>query len=151
LDSDLKERPSVVRGIIASRRAAEESAGVEPRESYKDAGSRANDTMSLDIRLNDGRRAGGPYTYLQWVDYDGGGTISLEWPGRDIVVEGKRLKELYEGLLDHRVKFIQEGAYFEEGLKPEHAPHIDSIRIRTEEEKEQENQRETGRRKSFGR
>lgn len=141
------ERPSFVKSLMATTRT-EENGDAEPRDAFKDAGARARETLSLDIRLNDGRRAGGPYTYLQWIDYDGGSTITLEWPGREYVIVGKRLRELYEGLLDHRVKFIQEGAYFEEGLKPDDAPHIESIRLRTAEEKEQEKQDEIRRRKS---
>ncbi len=89
--------------------------------------------ITLDVRLKDGTRSGFSYAYLLRTDYEPGDKIRLHFAQGLIVIEGRRLSDLYNRLIDHREGVIQEGTEAEDGLKPENVAHIDHITINAEE------------------
>ena len=71
--------------------------------------------IMLEIRLKDGRIKGRGYSWLQGVDFDGDGTITLNFSGETVTIKGRNLNgearsnvRLLAGLLRHRVPWIQE-------------------------------------------
>jgi hypothetical protein len=94
--------------------------------------TRGRPSITLDVRLKDGNRSGFSYAYLLRTDYVPGDTIRLHFAQAEIVIEGRRLSDLYSRLIDHREGAIQEGTEAEEGLKPEEVAHIERISINPE-------------------
>lgn len=96
---------------------------------------RGREGITLNVRLADGSCIGYTYAYLTRVKYVPGDTLKLQFVQSEVVIEGRKLRDLYSRLLDHRVEAVQEGTETEEGLKSEEAAHIDSISIIESEER----------------
>ena len=70
------------------------------------------------------------------IEYEPGDTLRLVF-GTDIVrIEGRHLARLYDTLTQHRTRYVQEGSAAEDELKPDEAPHIETISIEEREESE---------------
>jgi hypothetical protein len=106
----------------------------EARESHQSARAYSRESVMLDVKMRDGSIESFPYAWLSHVKYDPGDTLILRFGGRDINIEGRNLSRLREIISEHRMRFVQEGTDREEGLKPEDAPHIDSIEIKEGDE-----------------
>jgi hypothetical protein len=104
------------------------------RESF--AGSRGNgdDDLMLDVRLKDGTRCALAYGTLMKIFFSPSDQLKLAFASDIVVIEGRRLTTLYDLLLRHRARFVQEGTVAEEGLKPEDSAHIDHIHFEKPEE-----------------
>ena len=63
----------------------------------------------VEFRGHDGRCLAVPYSRLLSVDLRPDAGVSLEFPDHRIVLRGRNLRPLYEALLGHRVRFVQEG------------------------------------------
>ncbi len=66
--------------------------------------------VSLDLRLKTGDCLGLSYAYLVAVQFDPSGRILLWFTSHHVTIEGRGLKPLYDALLRHRVRFVQEEA-----------------------------------------
>lgn len=136
--ADTKHRSAVEKFLgNSSPRHAPETEGPEVRDAYeglRTPKTRGRAGITLDVRLADGSRSGFSYAYLLRTDFVPNDTIRLHFAQAEVVIEGRRLSDLYERLIDHREGAIQGGTETEEGLKPADAAHIDRITINNKEE-----------------
>ena len=72
--------------------------------------------LMLDVRLRSGVRLALPYSYLSHVNFDPSAAIEAVFSSHAVTIQGRNLRPVYEGLLVHRVEWLQEGA-------PRHDPH----------------------------
>jgi len=70
-----------------------------------------------------------PLGGLSRVKHKPGDKLILRFGGDEIDIKGRNLSRLRDIVSEHRARFIEEGADFEEGLKPEDAEHIERIVI----------------------
>ena len=71
--------------------------------------------IMLEIRRKDGQIKAFGYAWLQLAEYDPAGIITLSFPGSRVRLHGRNLNhahgsgaKLFEGLLRHRVPYVQE-------------------------------------------
>jgi hypothetical protein len=145
LAADSKRVPSPVERILgkgAPRHEPEvEDAGL--RDAFEDEStpkSRGRAAIMLDLRKADGQRHAMSYAYLTRIDYDPGDRMKLHFAGEVVQIQGRRLRPLYQRLLEHRVHAIQEGTDAEEGLKPDEATHIERLEIIKQKEADHDDQ-----------
>jgi hypothetical protein len=91
--------------------------------------ARGRSAVMLDCRKANGQRHAMSYAYLTQIDFEPGDRLKLHFAGQVVQIGGRRLRPLYQRLLEHRVHAIQEGTDAEEGLKPDDAPHIERLEI----------------------
>lgn len=91
--------------------------------------SRGRAAIMLDLRKANGQCYGMSYAYLTRIEFDPGDRMKLHFAGEVVQIQGRRLRPLYQRLLEHRVHAIQEGTDAEEGLKPDEATHIERLDI----------------------
>ncbi len=116
---------------IMQRPARSPEAGAEePRDAFEHG--RPWDFM-LDVRFSNGGRCGFSYAYLTRIDHPSGDELLLQFGTDTVRMVGRRLTSIYEAMLQHRPRFIQEGTMAEEWVKPGDTPHINKITIQTEE------------------
>lgn len=136
--ADYEAPSSIVERILgtASTRRAPSDSDPEAKsfEEMRMPRSRGREALMLDVRRASGQCHGMPYAYLTRIDFDPGDMLKLHFAGDVVQVGGRRLKDLYLRLLEHRVEAIQEGTEAEEGLKPDEAAHIDRIELFTSTE-----------------
>ena len=120
------KKPSTLQNL-ANRQSEASPSGV--REAFQEGRTRSRDSVMLDVRFATGDVESFNYAYLTRISYKPGDSLRLQFGGYVIQVEGKRLSRLRDSVSEHRARYIQEGTDAEEGLKPEDAAHIDSIRI----------------------
>jgi hypothetical protein len=72
--------------------------------------------VMLDIRQTNGNRIALPYALLVGIAFDASGEMRLFYTERSIVIQGRGLLPIYEGLLDHTIRFIQEDSARYESL-----------------------------------
>ena len=137
---DTKPQPSVVDRILnrGAPRHEPEVEDADLRSAFEGDDvpkSRGRAGIMLDVRKADGQCHGMSYAYLTHIDFDPGDRLKLHFAGGKVVqIQGRGLKDLYQRLLDHRVRAVQEGTDSEDGLKPEDAAHIDRIELITRKE-----------------
>jgi hypothetical protein len=84
----------------------------EETECYAKRRDKRSELM-LDVRLLDGKRFGLSYSYLRGVFFNGAELLLIFTP-HEVTITGKYLLPLYEGVLEHRLRFVQEeGERFE--------------------------------------
>lgn len=64
--------------------------------------------LMLDVRFNTGDREGFAYAYLMKVKFNPSGSITAIFTTDTVVIEGRNLLPLFDGLLIHAVRFVQE-------------------------------------------
>ena len=64
--------------------------------------------IMLDIELKNGDHIAMPYAYLTKIKYNLSEGILIEWGATSIKIEGSNLKELYNHLVQHKVKLIKD-------------------------------------------
>ena len=132
MDSDSKRAPSAVERLLGKSPPRHEPEVEGIRDSFDDEAmptARGRAAVMLDLRKANGDRHAMSYAYLMQIDYEPGDRMKLHFARQVVQIEGRRLKPLYQRLLDHRVHAIQEGSDTEEGLKPDEAPHINRLEI----------------------
>jgi hypothetical protein len=137
-DTDTDTRKSTLLTKILKHPAAGAEMPGDPRPPFEDARVRSRDTLAIDIRFADGRRAGFNYSYLMETDFeirDSGEVITLRFTNALVIIEGRCLTELYDKLLDNRARLIQEGTEGEEELLDANAPYIERIEIERKEKR----------------
>jgi hypothetical protein len=127
-ESQLKARAFADR-VVPAHWPKSEPEVEEARESFAEARARSRESVMLDIRLANGTVESFPYAYLTRVKYRPGDTLVLRFGADEVKAEGRNLARLRDAISEHRARFIQEGTEYEDGLKPEEAPHIGSIVI----------------------
>lgn len=122
--------PSKAKSVLerlGGRKAETSESDESVRDSYDSSRRNSEDDLMLDVRLSNGGRCALAYGTLLKVEYSPADQLKLAFATETVVIEGRKLLPLYELLRRHRAKFVQEGTGVEDGLKPEDAPHIDSI------------------------
>ena len=76
----------------------------------------AGNALMLDVRLRSGARLALPYSYLIFINFDPSTGIEAVFSSHAVTIQGRNLRPIYEGLLLHRVEWLQEG-------DPRHDPH----------------------------
>ena len=64
--------------------------------------------IMLDVRTLKGKRLALPYSYLNRIFFDASGEIVLTFEACNVIIIGRNLSLLYEKLLSHSVRYIQE-------------------------------------------
>jgi hypothetical protein len=135
-DSDIKERPTVVKKILQSTlpRHEPETAEAAEKKPYEDARSR--DEVNLEIRFSDGTRKFFSLVGLE-AEFDPGDehdTLTLHFLRAEVIVTGRALLSLYEKLLDQRARFIKQGTQAEGDLRDPNVPYVEQIEIHRKED-----------------
>ena len=102
------------------------------RDSYEELRApkvRGRESITLEVRLANGRCFGFSYAYFVGTEFIPGDAITVQFAESKVLITGRRLRDLFTRLNDHRVEAVQEGTETEEGLKPDDAAHIDEIKI----------------------
>jgi hypothetical protein len=83
----------------------------------------------LDIRATVGDFIALPYNFLEMVQYNPSDALLLTFAVCEVRIEGRNLFDLYTGLVQHRVEYIQENdAKFEKAADKK--PFISRIEIK---------------------
>jgi hypothetical protein len=128
------KRRTAVDDILNRAATTDSTPHVEGRDAFQEARTRSRDCVMLDVRLASGAVESFNYAYLVRVSYKPGDRLRLQFGNTAVQIEGRRLARLREMVAEHRCSAISEGTDAEEGLKPEDAPHIESIEIIQESE-----------------
>jgi hypothetical protein len=132
-DSDTHTRlaapgPNVHR-FLKNQPPRHEPTEAEAEESYQEARTHSRETLMLDIRLASGRIVSLPYSALEFVDYLPDGSLLLDFGKRHVRTEGRNMLRVRELIIEHRARFIQEGADLEQGPKDADALHFERIEV----------------------
>ncbi len=85
--------------------------------------------VMLDVRTLTGTRLALSYLYLNSIFFDASGVIVLSFGSQNIRIEGRNLAPVYEALLNHSVRFIQQENADLEKEVPETETFISAIEI----------------------
>jgi len=129
MSSELDKRRRTHGDQFAARLLEKVDTDENTREPFDESRPRSREDIMLDVRLNDGHRKGFSYSYLVTVEYEPKDVIQVEFATGVVRIEGRRLVRLYDSLLQHRARYVQEGNESEDGLKLEESAHIDAITI----------------------
>jgi hypothetical protein len=135
-DTEIRKKSPVLEKIL-QHPAARREQGEDGREAYDEARVRSRDSLMLEFRFANGRRAGFSYVGLTETDFEPGEeseTITLRFGDANVVVNGQAMLGLYEKLLDQRARYIQEGTEGEEGSRPQDDPYVERIEIERKED-----------------
>lgn len=137
--ADVKALPTAIERILGrgAQRPEPADEDVDIPEAFAEVRApryRGREALMLDVRRADGACFGMSYAYLIRIDFEPGDRLRLVFADGVVQVGGRRLRDLYRRLLEHRVDAIQEGTVAEEGLKAEEEPHIDHIQLFTRSE-----------------
>lgn len=88
--------------------AGEASAMSEDYPSYGILRGASAYALMLDLRLRTGDHTALPYAYLDAINFDASGTLNLSFGARTVTVEGRNLRPIFEQLLTHSIRFLQE-------------------------------------------
>ena len=110
--------------------AASENDGDEEKD-YRTYGiNRAlRPVLMLDVRTLTGERVALAYSYLTSVFFDISGVMVLSFTSHDVHIEGRNLAVIYDGVLAHRVRYVQELNPDYEKDAPENEAFISKIII----------------------
>lgn len=96
-------------------------------ESQEETNSRAyganrtgRQSIMLDIRTMEGARVAFSYSYLNRIFFDASGYIELSFSGYTVRIDGRNLTPVYDGLINHVVRYVrEENLDLERDVKPE--------------------------------
>jgi hypothetical protein len=83
--------------------------------------------LMLDLRLVSGNYLALSYSYLMSAAFNLSGELSLLFTSHQVTVKGKNLRRIYDGVLSHTLRYIQEENADYERDNPE--PFISEIAI----------------------
>ncbi|HEY1719448.1 MAG TPA: hypothetical protein VGH42_14305 [Verrucomicrobiae bacterium] len=92
--------------------------------------SRSNLPRMLDIRATVRQSVALPYSFLEMVQYDPSVGLLLTFAVCEVRIEGRCLDELYNGLVQHTVEYIQENDAKYENTVAEKKPFISRVEIK---------------------
>lgn len=87
------------------------SRGVETtaaEQAYSVLSANQGHELMLDVRLKTGDRVALPYSYLSRIEFDPSAALLLDFTATRLTIRGRNLGPLYNGLLMHKVTWIQE-------------------------------------------
>lgn len=64
--------------------------------------------LMFAVQLKTGNVMAYPYAYVQKITFDKSGSIEIELVTEKLVIAGRHLADLYQGLVDHQVREIVE-------------------------------------------
>lgn len=88
----------------------------------------AGNALMLDVRLCSGARLALPYSYLIFVNFEPSTGIEAVFSSHAVHVQGRNLRPVFEGLLAHRLEWVQEGDVRHD-IGPESATYITHIAV----------------------
>lgn len=83
--------------------------------------------IMLDVRFDNGDRFGFPYATLGKIALDASGVLWVVLTEGRLRIEGNNLAPIYDGLLEHSIKFIQQESERYESLADNRETFISSI------------------------
>lgn len=125
------KRSSIVEQLLNKPLPRHEPEVTEAIEASQDARAQSRGSAMLDLRFSNGLIESYPYAYLTRVRFTPGDVIDLCFGKHEVRVLGKNLERLRETIVEHRTRYVQEGAEGEEGLKPSDAAHVEQITVMT--------------------
>lgn len=131
LDEFLKRKPSASGAHRPATESKASEANEEDETDYRAYGANrtGRQAIMLDVRTLEGVRLALSYSYLNSIFFDASGLIVLSFGSHNIRIEGRNLTPVYDGLINHRVRYVrQENAEIERDV-PEHETFISSIEI----------------------
>jgi hypothetical protein len=126
-DTDLKTRRSAVQQLVDAARPKHEPEVQAAMDAYDEARARSRAAPMLEIRFREGSIRTFDYAQLAETEFVDEGRFILFFGRKQIVVAGKNLRRTHTTISERRLRSICEGTQEDESLKPEDAPHIDSI------------------------
>ena len=117
------KRPGSDENASASASAANDDE--EPFFFLRDVEGR---TLMLEVLLKTGNSHAFPYAYLLGVSFDPSIGITLQFTNAKILVRGRNLRSLHQGLLSQRVLWLREGNSSEAFL-PESRTFISHVEV----------------------
>ena len=109
LDEFMNRKPSP---SVADRPATEnqDESGATDEINYRAYGANRSgrQVIMLDVRTLEGERLALGYSYLNNIFFDASGVMVLSFGSHNIRIEGRNLAPLYEKMLVHAVRFIQQ-------------------------------------------
>ena len=64
--------------------------------------------LLLDVRQANGDRYAFPYSYMIWAKYERSVGLYIRFSSHTVLLNGRTLKPIYDGILQQRVEFVQE-------------------------------------------
>jgi hypothetical protein len=128
LDEFLNRKPR-------ASRAAGENADSESEEqeetNYRAYGANrtGRQVLMLDVRTLTGERLALSYSYLNSIFFDASGILVLSFGSHNIRIKGRNLAPVYEGLLNHAVRYVRQENPEIERDAPESETFISLIEI----------------------
>jgi len=83
-------------------------------------------TLMLDVELLNGDRRAFPYSYLMEVEYRKADGVLLKFASCAVLVKGRNLDAIYQGLVTQRVEYLREESPRHD-LGPESDPFVSGI------------------------
>ncbi|MEN1706035.1 MAG: hypothetical protein AAGJ54_11055 [Planctomycetota bacterium] len=80
-----------------SKRAEDEGGPFDASEAF---------VSMLDLELANGNRVALPYATLLKIEFDPSSSIRMQFSTDEVLIEGRRLEELYRGIMQHRVRTV---------------------------------------------
>jgi hypothetical protein len=117
------KRPESDENETASEIAANDDD--EPFFALRDVEGR---TLMLEVLLRTGNSHAFPYAYLLGVTFDPSIGITLHFTNAKVLLRGRNLRALHQGLLTHRVLWLREGNSSEAFL-PESRTFISQVEV----------------------
>lgn len=110
LDEFLNRKPKgspVVKSPAAENVSEDEA---QDELDYRAFGANRNrrQVVMLDLRMLTGERLALAYSYLTSIFFDASGVIVLSYASHNVRIEGRNLEPLYDGLVSHAVRYIQQ-------------------------------------------
>ncbi len=96
---------------------------------YKIASRNEVQPAMLDIRSIARDSVALPYAYLEMIQFNPSKALVLTFTTCEVRIIGRNLPELYAGLVNHSVQYIQEKDARHDREVPEYAPFISRIEI----------------------
>ena len=130
LEEFLKRKPSASGMSPATESKADEADGQDETD-YRAYGANrtGRQAIMLDVRTLTGERLALSYSYLNSIFFDASGVIVLSFGSHNVRIEGRNLVPVYDGLINHAVRYIrQENAELERDV-PENETFISLIAI----------------------
>lgn len=86
----------------------------------------------VDLRLASGDRWSFPYSMLLWVQWSRLEGFVMRYSTHTVVVRGRNLEAIYDGLIEHRLEYLQ-AELPQHDLGDEKQAFVSAIEVKSEE------------------
>lgn len=131
LDEFLNRKPSAAGVNRPAMQSKASEADGQDETDYRAYGANrtGRQAIMLDVRTLEGVRLALSYSYLNSIFFDASGVIVLSFGSHNIRIEGRNLTPVYDGLINHVVRYVrQENAEIERDV-PDTETFISLIEI----------------------